>query len=132
MYERIEDFLKSSYILHKYRGFCKQYLTNLALLGIGEQIQSSLDSKMYICGAFINPGKAFDTVNTKILLYKLDNHGIRGVANQWFSSNLSNRYLSVIPNGGVSSSFKIITRGTPQGSILGQLLFLIQCRRIDA
>ena len=125
MYVRIEDFLKSSDILYKYQfGFRKQYSTNHALLSIIEKIRTSLDNKMYSCGIFIDLEKAFDTVNHQILLSKLDHYGIRVVADQWFSSYLSNRYQSVILNGEISAR-KPITCGVPQGSILGPLLFLI-------
>ena len=121
----LKIFLKSSDILYKYQfGFRKQYSTNHALLSIIEKIRTSLDNKMYSCGIFIDLEKAFDTVNHQILLSKLDHYGIRGVANQWFSSYLSNRYQSVILNGEISAR-KPITCGVPQGSILGPLLFLI-------
>ena len=39
--------------------------------------------------------KAFDTVNHKILLNKLDNYGVRRVALSLFSSFLSNRFQYV-------------------------------------
>ena len=105
MYNRLDNFLNSSDIMYKFQfGFRKGYSTNHALLSIVEQIRNSLDNKMFSCGVFIDLEKAFDTVNHKILLSKLDHYGIRGVANAWFSSYLSNRYQSVCVNGVSSSS----------------------------
>ena len=98
MYVRIEHFLKSSDILYKF-GFRRQHSTNHALLSIVEKIRSSLDKKMYTCGVFIDLEKAFDTVNQKIILSKLNHYGIRGTANPWFPSYLSSRYQSVVLNG---------------------------------
>ena len=117
MYARLEHFLKTSDILYKFQfGFRKEHSTNHALLSIVEEIRHSLDKKMYTCGVFIDLEKAFDTVNHKILLSKLYHYGIRGVANSWFSSYLSNRYQTVSTNN-TTSSRQLITCGVPQGSI---------------
>ena len=76
------------------------------------------------CGVFIDLQKAFDTVDHKILLKKLETYGFRGLANNWFSTYLSNRkqYVHV---SGKESDYREIKHGVPQGSVLGPILFLL-------
>ena len=68
--------------------------------------------------------KAFDTVDHKILLHKLEFYGIRGVCNDWFKSYISKRKQLVSING-YNTDLMPVNCGVPQGSVLGQLLFLI-------
>ena len=66
--------------------------------------------------------KAFDTVDHNIMIKKLEKYGIRGIANKWFVSYLSNRkHFVAIQN--ISSDLSPITCGVPQGPVLGPLLF---------
>ena len=89
-----------------------------------QQYTEQLDEGNLSCGVFTDLQKAFDTVNHKILLKKLESYGFRGVANEWFSTYLSNRKQYVhIP--GEESSYRKIKRGVPQGSVLGPILFLL-------
>ncbi len=66
---------------------------------------------------------AFDTLDHGRLVKKLDELGIRGVANSWSNNYLHGRSQRVVYNGEYSA-FKQIKFGVPQGSILGPLLFL--------
>ena len=74
--------------------------------------------------------KAFDTIDHKILLKKLELYGICGHALNWFESYLTNRKLRVKcrtisdPTEVVSDEHDV-DYGTPQGSCLGPLIFLL-------
>ena len=125
MYSRLMDFLTSSnQIYSKQFGFRKKHSTVDTLITIVEQIRRKVDKGDFACGVFVDLQKAFDTVDHEILLSKLSHYGIRGVANQWFRSYLSNRSQFVnISNS--NSLLKLIKHGVPQGSVLGPLLFLL-------
>jgi hypothetical protein len=105
-------------------GFRKKHSTNHALIDITETIRQALDNKKFACGVFVDLQKAFDTVNHDILVDKLEHYGVRGLANNWFSSYLKNRsqFVSIL---GFESTTQPINHGVPQGSVLGPLLFLI-------
>ena len=125
MHTRLYEFLENSNALYNLQfGFRKNFSTNHALLSIVEEIRKNLDDRTFSCGVFVDLEKAFDTVNHAILIKKLDFYGVRGPANSWFLSYLSNRNQMVRLNEAISPPLKI-TCGVPQGSILGPLLFLI-------
>ena len=73
---------------------------------------------------FMDLSKAFDTLNHTTLLHKLKYYGINGITLNWFNSYLSNRSQCVEIDM-VLSTKMVVDTGVPQGSILGQLLFLI-------
>ena len=77
-----------------------------------------------LIGVFIDLSKAFDTVDHEILLWKLDQYGIRGIVNSWFSSYLKGRFQTTEIENIVSDRQEMLC-GVPQGSVLGPLLFLI-------
>ena len=125
MYERLYSFLEAHQCIYELQfGFRTGHSTTHALLDLTEDIRKHIDNNKYAIGVFIDLQKAFDTVDHEILLEKLHHYGIRGTANNWFRSYLSNRQQFVTING-QNSTLKQMRHGVPQGSVLGPLLFLI-------
>src|ERR1700733_14829777 len=125
VYSRLYNFIEKMNILYPLQhGFRTGHSTIMSLLDIHNQITKAIDTKKYSIGIFLDLSKAFDTVDHGILLKKLENYGIRGIPLLWFRSYLSSRQQQVKCNQALSS-FKTVSFGVPQGSILGPLLFLI-------
>ena len=125
MYSRLYGFIEKSAILfHTQHGFQPGRSPFMSLLSMQDKISNAIENNEYSIGIFFDLAKAFDTVNHKILLKKLENYGIRGLQLEWFKNYLSNRQQRVYCNGTYSES-REIKYGVPQGSNLGPLLFLI-------
>ena len=85
-------------------------------------IRKYLDNDYFVCDAFIDLQKAFDTINHDILFAKREHYSGLGQANDCLRSFLINwkRYVHI---SGYSSVLKNVLCGAPQGSTLGHLLF---------
>jgi len=125
MCKRLFSYLEQNNLLtDKQYGFRENHATYMAIIDLVDKISEELDKKKFTLGIFIDLSKAFDTINHEILLGKLQQYGIRGTAQNWFKSYLSNRYQYVQLDDHISNKL-LINCGVPQGSILGPLLFLI-------
>lgn len=105
-------------------GFREGFSTETATVDFIQSIHDELDLGNYVFGIFFDLSRAFDTINPEFLSSKLSCLGIRGSINEWVKSYVTNRSLKV-KVGDSSSQTYCTNLGTPQGSIIGPLLFLL-------
>ena len=108
----------------KKSGFCLYHSTTHAIAELVGEILQGFNDDMHTLTLFIDLRKAFDYVDHNILLNKLSNYGITGVAHDRFDSYLHNQRLYTSINNNFSE-VKNINTGVPQGSVLGPQLFLL-------
>ena len=111
-------------LLNNQSGFKPGHSTETSLLNTTNKWIINIDNGCLNLTLFLDLRKAFDTIDHKILLEKLDYYGIKDNDLSWFESYLSNRnqYCSI---EGHESAPKINPAGIPQGSSLGPILFLV-------
>ena len=123
VYNQLLNFLNDNKIITKRQsGFRKYHSTETALLQSTNEYLMNMDRDLINGVLFLDLKKAFDTVDHKSLLAKLELYGIQGVALNFFKSYLTNRsQLCTVQR--TNSQLKKIRCGVPQGSNLGPLLF---------
>ena len=95
-YNHLYKFLETNNLIYSLQfGFRQKHSTSHALIHLTDKIREQLDKGNFACGIFVDFQKAFDIVDHQILIQKFNYYGIRGIANNWFSSSLQNRTLLV-------------------------------------
>ena len=122
---RLDSFITKYDILSKSQyGFRSNRSTSMALVELLEKMTNSIDDKKITVGVFIDLKKAFDTIDHKLLLKKMEFYGIRGIVLKWVESYLANRKQYVCMNSSRSDLLQIRC-GVPHGSILGPKFFIL-------
>ena len=125
VFNQLMDFLNQNKLLSDFQyGFRPKHSCSDAMLSILRTIHSQLRSNKKVCLITLDIQKAFDSVDHKLLLNKLQNIGCDNQSMNWFNSYLTNR-TQFVKNGNNESDVLVVKKGVPQGSVLGSLLFCI-------
>lgn len=125
MADRINSFLYIFDILGGFQhGFRRGHSTETAVVNLVQAVNNAVDGNEYVVLISFDLSRAFDTLHPEFVSEKLSRLGLRGRVNDWLLSFLRNRKSMVKINNKRSESY-YTSMGTPQGSVLGPLIFLL-------
>ena len=131
VYKRTYSFLEKTNQLYKSQyGFRSHHSCENAVSELTSEVIKGFQNGFYTAALFLDLSKAFNTLEHEVLLKKLEKYGIRGIGLSWFKSYLCDRKMRVkchVASSGKMeySDYQTVNYGTPQGSCLGPLIFLI-------
>ena len=128
---QIEEYFEKNELLGKFQfGFRRNKSTITELITLLDTILDAKEKKKEILVLLYDLSSAFDTVSHEILLKKLQIYGFCKSSIKWLMSYLDNR-KQIVEISGKMSTDQDITIGTPQGSRLSALLFIILMADMD-
>lgn len=110
-------------LIENQSAYLKNHSCITALTDITDTLLLNMDRGDVNGVLMLDLSKAFDLINHNLLLKKLEIYGLSETTLSWFNSYLWMGTQSVAVNG-TTSNFLDVSRGVPQGSILGPLLFI--------
>ena len=128
LYHHVQSNQLHSHFQSAYR---KHHSCETAMLRTVTDIQEMLADKSYVALVLLDLSAAFDTVDHRLLLCRLENHfQIKGNALELIRSYLDKRTFRIVINDTIGDP-TFIRYGVPQGSILGPFFYDLYTYEIE-
>ena len=128
IFEKIMDKQANDFIekfLSKFLcGYRKGFNCEIAMVAMIEKWKKAKDNGEYAAGVLLDLSKAFDTINHELLIAKMYAYGFSKDALKIVHSYLNDRWHRTKIDGSYST-WQMILRGMPQGSVNGPKWFNI-------
>ena len=123
-------FLEKNKLYNKNQSGFRRYRSCIdQIMRLQDDISNTLHNKGHTLGVFIDLEKAFDMLWRDGLLYKLRKIGVCSNMLGWISDFLSNRTIQVRIGSELSERVQL-QNGSPQGSVLSPILYLVMVNDI--
>ena len=122
---RLLNYLEINNLFNAFQcGFRKGHCTTDHIVRLKTEAEFAIKSGNITVAIFIDFTKAFDLLWRDGLVLKLMKLNIKGLCLKWIKNFLENRSSHVVIDSFLSDSFDF-DNGTPQGSVISPILFLI-------
>ena len=126
VFDQIAEHFSVNKLWHpNHHGFRPNHSTATALSQLYDIWISKAEDQELSATLLLDLSAAFDVVDHKILLEKLELYNFSAETISWFKSYLEHRRQIVVIESKLSDPKDVGEQGVPQGSLLGPILFLI-------
>ena len=130
--ERLTYYLESKGLIASYQsGFRKGRGTMDPVVCLESDVRKALGNKESLVAVFFDVEKAYDMMWKEGLLIRLHLAGVGGRVFNWIKDFLFGRAIQVKVGSELSDKL-IVENGTPQGSVISPLLFIIMINEVFA
>lgn len=128
---QLAEYIEQNDILIRQQsGFRKQHSCETAINLMLSNWMDNIEKNQEIVAVFLDFKRAFETIDRKLLIKKLEIYGCDENALEWFANYLTDRNQKVKIDDKISESITV-QNGLPQGSVLSPLLFVLYINDIN-